>query len=129
MFTTMKMEILIVGLFGFLGSITRFLVYIWFGNKNITSFPWATFAVNIIGCLFIGIIGGLVEKQIPNHRLIYLAGSVGFLGAFTTFSAFGFETLNLIRSEEMGMAFANIAANLIFGLIAVWLGRWLSVLG
>ncbi len=125
----MKMDLLIVGSFGFIGAISRYLVYVWLGHKNIGSFPWATFTVNIIGCFFIGIVGTLVEKQVPNFRFLYLAASVGFLGTFTTFSAFGFETLSLVRNQEVGMAFANIAANLCVGLIAVALGRWLTLLG
>ncbi|MBL7542880.1 MAG: CrcB family protein [Bdellovibrionaceae bacterium] len=124
----MKMELLIVGTFGFVAAIMRFLVYVWLGDRSTSSFPWATFTVNTVGCFLIGILGTLVEKQIPNYRLLYLAGSVGFLGTFTTFSAFGFETLHLLRNQEIGLAVANIAANIIIGLSAVFLGRWLTLL-
>lgn len=125
----MRLEILVVGAFGFLGAVARFFVYLWYGNKDAASFPWATLTVNVLGCLLIGIIGGLVERQVPNHRLIYLSGSVGFLGAFTTFSAFGFETLNLLRNQEITLAFANVGANMVLGLLAVWLGRILILPG
>ena len=72
------------------------------------------------------VIGTLVEKSIPNYQNLYLIASVGFLGAFTTFSTFGFETLNLIRFENLILALANVAANIIIGILAVYAGRNLA---
>jgi fluoride exporter len=116
-------ELILVGIGGVLGSISRYLVYVWFNAKAWNQFPWATLSINVVGCLFIGIIGGLIERSVPFHRNLYLIGSVGFLGAFTTFSAFGIETLSLIRVEGIVPAMANIFANVALGLIAVWIGR------
>jgi len=125
----LKTDLLIVGLSGFCGSIARYCVYLWFGNRNLTSFPWATLAVNVLGCLLIGAIGALVERSVPNHRQLFLIGSVGFLGAFTTFSAFGFETLALLRNQQTSLALLNIGANVLIGISAVWLGRYLASVG
>lgn len=119
-------NILLVGAFGFIGSVCRYLVYVWFSSRHFGNFPWATLAVNVLGCLLIGVIGTLVEKSIPNYQNLYLIASVGFLGAFTTFSTFGFETLNLIRFENLILALANVAANIIIGILAVYAGRNLA---
>lgn len=122
----MKQDLLIVGIGGFVGTMARYLVYVWMGSRNLNSFPWGTLLVNLIGCLAIGFISMAVEKMVPHHRQIYLAVSVGFLGAFTTFSAFGLETLNLMRQQQIGFAFLNIALNVIFGITMVWIGRTLG---
>lgn len=121
----MNQELLIVGIGGFIGSIVRYLVYVGFAQKNWTDFPWATLSINVLGCFIIGFLSAWLEKALPNHRQIYLAGSVGFLGAFTTFSAFGLETLNLLKNQGFLLALANILANVLIGLAAVWLGRML----
>lgn len=122
----MTLNLLIVGLSGFFGSIARYLVYIYFGPRNATSFPWATFFVNVTGCLLIGIIGALIERSVPYHRHLYLVGSVGFLGAFTTFSAFGLETISLLRNQQSLLALMNVGANLVLGFVAVVVGRFLA---
>lgn len=121
----MALELLIVGLSGFAGSISRYLVYLWLASRDSTSFPWATFVVNVMGCFLIGIIGATIERAVPYHRHLYLVGSVGFLGAFTTFSAFGNETISLLRSQQTSLALLNVGANLFVGLSAVLLGRFL----
>lgn len=122
----MKNELLIVGTAGFLGSISRYLIGVWIGGRNSTAFPIATLLVNLVGCFLIGILSILVERSFPQHRSLYLFGSVGFLGAFTTFSAFGLETLQLLRNQQPSLAFANVIANVALGLVAVWAGRSLA---
>lgn len=122
----MKNELLIVGTAGFLGSISRYLIGVWIGGRNSTAFPIGTLLVNLVGCFLIGILSILVERSFPQHRSLYLFGSVGFLGAFTTFSAFGLETLQLLRNQQPSLAFANVIANVALGLVAVWAGRSLA---
>ncbi len=124
----LKYDLLIVGLSGFFGAIARYSVYLWVGNRSFISFPWATLSVNIFGCLLIGVLGTLIEHEIPYHRQLLLVGSIGFLGAFTTFSAFGFETLTLLRNQQIVFALLNVMANVVFGISAVWLGRSLVLL-
>jgi len=87
-----------------------------------TGFPYATLAVNVIGCFCIGLAlpsVGRTEALSPDVRLLVV---VGFLGGFTTFSAFGNETVSLLRSDG-GLAAANILANVSLGVGAVLLGR------
>lgn len=123
----MKYDWLFVGAGGFVGSVSRYLIYIWFMNRNLTSFPWATMLVNILGCFAIGLMSGFVERTVPDHRLLFLAGSVGFLGGFTTFSAFGLDTLQLFKNQGFPIALANVVASVFIGVLAVWIGRSLTL--
>jgi CrcB protein len=93
------------------------------------SFPWGTLAVNLTGCFLAGILWALFEHRWPvsgETRIILL---VGFMGAFTTFSAFILETGELVRSAEWLYAVLNLAAQNVLGLTALFtgaaLGRWL----
>ncbi len=122
-------NILLVGLGGFIGSILRYLAsgYVQQSTKSI-DFPYGTLAVNVIGCFVIGFLAQLAEE-----RGVFTSESrsfvfVGILGGFTTFSSFGNETLNLARDSQMMNALANVGANVILGLFAVWLGRTVSYL-
>lgn len=118
----MKSDILIVGISGFFGAIARYLVYLRVGVRAEAGFPWATLTVNLMGCLLIGILAVLIGREGPYSRHIYLVGAVGFLGAFTTFSAFGLETFQLLRQHQLLLAFWSASANMFGGLLAVGLG-------
>lgn len=115
-------SILLVGLGGAVGSILRYLSSLFITRYFNSVFPLATFAVNIIGCFLIGLIFGYMEKeQITNDTIKYLF-ITGFCGGYTTFSTFAIENVGLIQSEHTLSAFAYIAASIITGLFAVWLG-------
>jgi CrcB protein len=115
--------LLLVGFGGFFGSASRYFMSVWLhGVFPATTFPIGTLAVNVLGCLMIGVLGGLFETRQafgPEARLFLM---VGVLGGFTTFSSFAFETLALARDAEFLRAFANIAFQTVFGLVAAWLG-------
>ena len=116
--------VLYVALGGALGSVSRYLLGAWTQtlSKNI-DFPYGTLAVNLIGCFVIGFLSQLVETRslfTPGARTFIF---VGLLGGFTTFSAFGNDTINLLRDGRTFHALANVAANVIVGLALVWLGR------
>ncbi len=121
------LNILFIGLGGFLGSISRYLV----GGLvqrlfPFTVFPYGTLVVNVLGCLLIGFTIGLVEiRQMfrPEIRLFLL---IGVLGGFTTFSTFSYETFDLARDGETVRAGMNVALHIVAGLGAVWLGNILS---
>jgi CrcB protein len=91
-------------------------------------FPYGTLAVNVIGCFIIGFLSQLAETRGVFTNQSRLLVFTGFLGGFTTFSSFGNETINLARDGQMMNALANVGANLILGLLAVWLGRTVSYL-
>lgn len=122
-------NILIVGIGGFIGSVLRYLVSGWVQHfSNSLDFPYGTLAVNLIGCFVIGILGELAEARGILASETRLLVFIGLLGGFTTFSSFGNDTLNLARSGQMFNALANVAANVMFGLLLVWLGRTLAYL-
>ena len=91
-----------------------------------STFPWGTLVVNLVGCF---VIGGLwvmgYEKSLlgPEMRLMLM---VGLLGAFTTFSTFGLETMHLVAAGRWPAAVANVAASVALGLLGVWLGMTLA---
>jgi CrcB protein len=115
---------LLVGAGGFLGSMARYLlsgaVQSW---SNSVSFPWGTFAVNVLGCLAIGVLAHLAEFRGAFSEATRLFLFAGILGGFTTFSAFGNETLILGRSGAWGAAAANVVMQVVLGIGAVWAGR------
>lgn len=120
-------RILLVGAGGFVGSVLRYLLggVVQSGGGAFT-FPVGTLAVNVLGCLGVGVLAQLVEVRgafTPDVRALLI---VGFLGGFTTFSAFANETLSGIREGAYATAIANVLANLTLCLIAVWLGRLLA---
>lgn len=116
-------NVLIVGIGGFLGSIARYLLGGWVLHHTIEArFPWSTFAVNVAGCLIIGVLSGLVERfeMISPAARIFLF--TGVLGGFTTFSAFGLETVHLLRRGEFLVAATYAGGSVIAGVIALWIG-------
>ncbi len=120
-------SVIFVALGGALGSVSRYLLGAWTqsASKSI-DFPYGTLAVNLIGCFVIGFLSQLAESRgvfTPESRALVF---IGILGGFTTFSSFGNETINLFRDGESLNALANVGANVIFGLILVWLGRTVS---
>jgi len=118
------LSVLYVALGGALGSISRYLLSACTLtlSKNI-DFPYGTLAVNLIGCFVIGFLSQLMETRgafTPEARAFIFTG---LLGGFTTFSAFGNDTINLLRDGRTFHALANVAANVIVGLTLVWFGR------
>jgi fluoride exporter len=114
--------ILMIALAGTAGTLARFwlsrLVQQWAG----TAFPWGTFAVNIIGSFLFGLVWSLAtERRLLDERtrIIILTG---FMGAFTTFSTFAFETTLYLRDSQWGLALVNILAQVIIGVLALFVG-------
>jgi CrcB protein len=119
----------LIGAGGFIGAVLRFLVSSWAqGRAGSALFPFGTLTVNMIGCLLIGFLSALVELKTmfsPETRSLLL---IGLLGAFTTFSTFGNETLNLIRESRMELALLNAGGQVFLGVFLVWLGRFFASL-
>jgi CrcB protein len=118
---------LLIGLGGALGSVARWLVSGWAQSLTPTStFPWGTFAVNAIGSFAIGALMTLaLERALvsPNTRLFMVTG---VLGGFTTFSAFSWEALALLRDAQWPAALAYTFGSLATGLIAAFAGAALA---
>jgi fluoride exporter len=117
------MPYLLVGLGGFIGANTRFVVARLVGGLFETKFPLGTFVINVSGSFLLGVLGTLVsQKVMPNSESMRLALGVGFLGAFTTFSTFEFETHALFDDGSWLTATTNMFASLLVGLLAVRAG-------
>lgn len=121
-------NLLLVGGGGFLGSVARYYVSGWATQMSHAGrFPLGTLVVNITGCLLIGFLAGLAEYAhllSPPARLFLLTG---FLGGFTTYSAFAYETYFLGREHMALAALANVSLQLVLGLSAVLLGSKIAV--
>ncbi|MDY6949058.1 MAG: fluoride efflux transporter CrcB [Pseudomonadota bacterium] len=118
---------LLVALGGALGSVTRFKLSGWVLHQAANwRFPAGTLAVNLIGCLIAGLLAGMAAKQdifTADARLFLFTG---LLGGFTTFSAFGLETLLLLKRGEAGVAITNVVISVVVGLLVAWLGYELT---
>lgn len=119
-------NILLVGLGGGIGSIFRYLCQRWVAYSYPHQYPWGTFAVNITGCLLIGIFWGLTFKSFNATENWKLFLMTGLCGGFTTFSAFTLEGNNLLRENRIGLFFLYIAGSVILGLLATYLGMKMS---
>ena len=121
---TVLFECFLIGSGGFVGAICRYGVAA--ASKQLweTSFPVGTLIANVIGCFLIGLLIG--SGQDESNRNLKLLFGVGFLGALTTFSTFGAETVSHANEQSYGIAAGNIVMNLVVGLAAVMAGLWLG---
>jgi fluoride exporter len=110
-----------VGAGGFLGATARYLLALWVDARFETPFPVATLLINVSGSFVLGTLSGALEfaTMPPEFRL---ALGVGFLGAYTTFSTFTYETLRLVEGGDALIAFGYVAASVVAGLGAAVLG-------
>ncbi len=122
------MKFLFVLLGGAFGSGMRYLLAGYVQNQTKSAFPYGTFIVNCIGCLIAGFLGALFLHVMPIREEFRVGIFVGVLGGFTTFSAFGWETMTLVRDGQYTLAALNVLASVIIGLLAVWVGYKLGTL-
>lgn len=114
-------NVLLIALGGSLGAIARYGLATWIYQQTGTTFPWGTLIINLTGSFAIGFLAELFETTLaPAGWRSFL--TIGFLGAYTTFSTFSFETFTMLRDGELRLAAANILLSTIVGLIAVVLG-------
>jgi len=131
----MLVQFLLVAIGGAIGSMLRFGVGLAMPQASPQHWPWATFAVNVAGCLAIGIVMGLALRESvgagagtsvsisPPLRLFLVTG---LLGGFTTFSAFGFETLRMAQAGHPTLAIAYALSSTALGVVAAGAG-WMVV--
>lgn len=119
-------QLLLVGLGGFVGSACRYQLSLWLmqlaGAQAAARFPFGTLGVNLLGCLVAGALGGAIARYDWFSADVRLLLTVGVLGGFTTFSAFGMETLALLRRGDIAVAALYVGASVVAGLLLAWLG-------
>ena len=114
-------QIFYIMLFGAFGAVSRYGVGVATRARLGKAFPYDTLIANVLGCFLIGaIMYGILSRHID--ETVKTALVVGFLGSFTTFSSFGYATFELFQKGDWPAAVLNIGANLLVGLLAVWLG-------
>jgi CrcB protein len=115
--------LILVGIGGCIGAIVRYKLGGMILHHTVDwKFPFSTFVVNVLGCLIAGLLAGLVEHHDFFSLDIRLFLFTGLLGGFTTFSAFGLETVYLFQRHEPFMAVINIVMSVFVGVFALWLG-------
>lgn len=116
------MQMILVGLGGALGAITRWkLSGLVLHHTPDWKFPLSTFSVNVVGCLVAGVLAGMVTKLDWFTAETRLFLFTGVLGGFTTFSAFGLETVHLLRRADYAVALAYVVLSVISGVLGLWL--------
>jgi CrcB protein len=117
------MNYLVIGVGGFVGAIARYALAVWIGQRWGRSFPLGTFIINISGSFLIGLLMTLMAERFtenPQWRLLLV---IGFLGAYTTFSTFEYETGSLLKDGEWFYASLNVILSVVVGFIALKLGE------
>ncbi len=113
---------LIVGIGGFFGAISRYLIDGWISSFIGKDLPIGTLAVNISGSFLLGLLfAAILENLTHDHHLSLLMAS-GFIGAYTTYSTFMLDSVKLANSGALSLAVLNVVASLAFGFLAVYIG-------
>jgi CrcB protein len=113
---------LAVGIGGFVGSIARFWLATYVGQRMGTRFPYGTFLVNVSGCFLVGFAMTILAEKTnlsPTYRYLI---PIGFIGGYTTFSTFEYETLRAIQDGQFTIGLLNIVLSVAVGFVMVWTG-------
>jgi fluoride exporter len=117
-------NLLLIAIGGALGSVARYLLSTFVLRATGSLFPIGTFVVNLVGCVVFGAIAGAAEQRVPLAPELRLFLLVGVLGGFTTFSSYAFESFALVREGHLLAAGANIAGQVVLGLIVLAAGYY-----
>ena len=119
-------NILVIGTGGFFGAISRYAVAFWIGERWGRSFPLGTLVINVSGSFLIGLLMYLLSEKLLANPLWRSLLVLGFLGAYTTFSTFEYETGGLVRDGELLFAAINVTASVFIGFAALKVGELIA---
>ena len=119
------LKYLIVGVGGFVGAIARYMIGTYIGSRFGIRFPYGTFVINISGCFLVGFVVTLLARSTASQYWRYLI-PIGFIGAYTTFSTFEYETLRAVQDGQITTGLLNVVLSVVVGFAAVWVGAALG---
>ncbi len=122
----MTRQLIAVALGGAAGAVLRWLMASGIQKMAGGAFPWGTFAVNAVGSFLLGFLFVWLIERSTVSELVRLAVTVGFLGAFTTFSTYSLESIRLLQEGAFALAFGNIMGQVVVCLLLTWLGVQLA---
>ncbi|MFK0523938.1 fluoride efflux transporter CrcB [Paenibacillus illinoisensis] len=114
-----------IGLAGTLGAILRYSLGRWISGKLGTAIPWGTWIINISGSLLLGLLYGWHQSEMISDGLWVVWGT-GFCGAYTTFSTFGYETIQLLTMKRYLSAILYVVSSVLLGVAAAFAGVWIT---
>lgn len=118
------MTLLIIGVGGALGALSRYVASGWVQNMTGSEFPWGTMAVNVSGSLALGFLLVWLQANVSVELRQFVA--LGFLGSFTTFSTFSYEAVALVQDGELWRAGGYLAGSVMLGVLALAVGMSLA---
>lgn len=120
------MRTLWIGTAGFAGAIARYGLEGWVSGRTAGAFPWGTLAVNTSGSFLLGLLFTLFAERFLMNPSLRSALTIGFVGAYTTFSTFSLETVRLIEDGASGLALVNVVGSVVLGIAAVYTGTFVG---
>ena len=118
----MSAKLFWIALAGAAGTLARYGLAGLVQNAVRGVFPWGTVVVNLLGCLVFGLLWSVMDGRLAISAETRIVVLIGFMGAFTTFSSFAFETGQLVRDSQWALALGNMAVQNVVGLIAMFVG-------
>ncbi len=111
------MRLFLIGLFGAIGTLTRYGLQGFVQFKMGSTFPFGTLLINLTGCFLLGLIGQITLNRVIISPELRMAIAVGFFGGYTTFSSFGWETAKMLEAGEWLWATTYVSTSVVFGLL------------
>ncbi|MGA3122884.1 MAG: fluoride efflux transporter CrcB [Polyangiaceae bacterium] len=115
-------RVFLIGLAGALGTLSRYFVGVFAGRTLGTDFPYGTLIVNVLGCFLIAVVSQLALSTTLISPTLRMTLTTGFMGGFTTYSSFNYETTNLLRERAWATGFLNVGVTVVGCFVAGLLG-------